>query len=271
MATTIYLKKFDINTMKKHSSNVIIGKRATGKSILIKDLLNNNNDIAYIPTKNVISCTEEYKKFYENIIPNSTIYYNFSDEIISNIIQTSKTNICNKNNLYSDESLIIFDDAILTSIRNNNYIQELFVNGRNYKMTIILSMSHPMDLSQLVISNTDYAFIFNNNINCSRRNLYDKYATIFPTFEIFNTVLNSLNKYECLVIDLQCNSNKIEDCVFFYKANMCQENNNKRKFQNVNDTCDKNKKIKLQKPVTFHESYNELVVKNGINGTNFSN
>ena len=42
---------------------------------------------------------------------------------------------------------------------------------------------------------------------------------MFPTFEIFCQVMNQCTEnYECLVINNTVRSNKLEDCVFWYKA-----------------------------------------------------
>ena len=43
---------------------------------------------------------------------------------------------------------------------------------------------------------------------------------MFPTFEIFCQVMDQCTEnYECLVIDNTTKSNKLEDTVFWYKAN----------------------------------------------------
>ena len=43
--TEISLKRFDINEIKHDKVVVLIGKRDTGKSFLVKDLLFNHNNI----------------------------------------------------------------------------------------------------------------------------------------------------------------------------------------------------------------------------------
>ena len=61
------LKKFDMSTMKSDKVVVFIGKRETGKSFLVKDLLYYQRDI---PIGTVLSATESANCFYGKIIPN---------------------------------------------------------------------------------------------------------------------------------------------------------------------------------------------------------
>jgi hypothetical protein len=44
---------------------------------------------------------------------------------------------------------------------------------------------------------------------------------MFPTFEVFSQVMDQCTEnFECLVIDNTSNSNKLEDCVFWYKGDI---------------------------------------------------
>ena len=67
--------------------------------------------------------------------------------------------------------------------------------------------------------NIDYVFILRENYISNRKRIYDHYAGMFPTFEIFCQVMDQCTEnYECLVIDNTSKSNKIEDQVYWYKA-----------------------------------------------------
>lgn len=78
-----------------------------------------------------------------------------------------------------------------------------------------------MDLSPDLRANIDYIFILRENIVQNREKLYKNFFGIFPTLDMFNQVMNSCTEnHECLVLDNTSKSNKIEDCVFWYKANI---------------------------------------------------
>ena len=62
-------------------------------------------------------------------------------------------------------------------------------------------------------------FILRENYLANRKRLYDNYAGMFPSFEIFCQVMDQCTEnFECLVINNNAKSNKLEDQVFWYKA-----------------------------------------------------
>ena len=76
------LKKFDMSKIGNGSIVVMIGKRNTGKSFLVKDLLYYKRDV---PIGTVISATEGSNKFYGDLMPSLFIHEEFSPEIVANL------------------------------------------------------------------------------------------------------------------------------------------------------------------------------------------
>jgi hypothetical protein len=53
----------------------------------------------------------------------------------------------------------------------------------------------------------------------NRKRIYENYAGMFPTFESFCQVMDQCTEnYECLVINNNSKSNKLQDQIFWYKA-----------------------------------------------------
>ena len=95
------------------------------------------------------------------------------------------------------------------------------MNGRHWKIFFMLTMQYCMDLTPDLRANVDYVFILRENIIQNREKLYKSFFGIFPTFDMFNQIMNACTEnYECLVLDNTSKSNKIEDCVFWYKAKL---------------------------------------------------
>ena len=90
---TLELKKFDMSmiTFKKEENKgpvvVLIGRRDTGKSFLVRDLLFNHRNI---PLGTVISGTEAGNGFYSEHVPKLFIHDEYSTEIIANILKRQK-------------------------------------------------------------------------------------------------------------------------------------------------------------------------------------
>ena len=77
------LKKFDITSITSDKVVVFIGKRNTGKSFLVKDLLYHHRKI---PVGTVISGTEAANPFYSTMVPSIFIHDQYSPEIINHAL-----------------------------------------------------------------------------------------------------------------------------------------------------------------------------------------
>lgn len=212
----IKLKTFDINKIKKDAVVVTIGKRNTGKSFLVKDILYHNKDI---PLGMVISKTDHLSHFYDQFIPGMLIHREYKPETIDNLFTRQEKAI--KEKWKDPYAFLLFDDC-LSDAKNwskDKRIKEIFFNGRWYKILFILSMQAPMGIPPDLRTNIDYTFILRNNNANDREKIYKHYAGVFPSREIFEIVLDDCTeKYNCLVIDNTTHSNKLEDQVFIYKA-----------------------------------------------------
>lgn len=215
------LKKFDINRIQDDKVVVMIGKRHTGKSFLIQDLLYHHTDL---PIGTVISGTESANGFYGNMVPRILIHDEYKAGIIENVVARQKLIMKRKNQPGGDSvdprAFLILDDCLYdSSWTKHKDVRSIFMNGRHLKMFFILSMQYPLGIPPNLRTNIDYIFILRENIVANRKRLYDNYAGMFPTFEIFCQVMNQCTEnYECIVIDNTTTSNKLEECVFWYKA-----------------------------------------------------
>jgi hypothetical protein len=217
--TEISLKKFDINEIKHDKVVVFIGKRDTGKSFLVRDLLFHHNSI---PVGQVISGTEAANEFYSSIVPKVFIHGEYKAEIISNILKRQKLAIekMKQNNNIDPRAFLILDDCLYdnTWIKNPD-VRSLFMNGRHYKLLFILTMQYALGIPPNLRTNIDYVFILRENYISNRKRLFEHYAGMFPSFEMFCQVMDQCTEnYECLVINNNAKSNKLVDQVFWYKA-----------------------------------------------------
>jgi hypothetical protein len=221
----IELKKFDIKSISSDKVCVFIGKRDTGKSFLVKDLLYYHRDV---PCGTVISGTESANSFYSSLVPSIFIHEQFSPDIIFNSLKRQKLimkqinkDIDTKGKTDIDpRTFVILDDCLYDNTWSKDInIRNLFMNGRHYKILFIITMQYLLGVPPNLRTNVDYIFILRENIINNRKKLYDHYAGMFPTFEMFSQVMDHCTEnYECLVIHNNAKSNKLEDQVFWYKA-----------------------------------------------------
>lgn len=219
------LSKFDISKIESDKVIVFIGKRETGKSFLVRDLLYYNQDL---PVGTVISGTEGANQFYSKIMPSIFIHGEYSDHIITNYVSRQKKIVkahnAEKNNYgqsnIDPRAFIILDDCLYDPswVRSKD-IRALFMNGRHYKSMFIITMQYALGIPPNLRTNIDYVFLLRENIVSNRKRLYEQYAGMFPNFDYFQQVMDQCTEdYECLVIHNNAKSNKLQDQVFWYKA-----------------------------------------------------
>jgi hypothetical protein len=223
----LQLRKFDISSMKDDKIVVLIGKRGTGKTEILKDILYFKRDF---PIGTVINPTESANKSFSNIVPPIFIHEEYRPEIIDNVLKR-QTMIMKKINkeiqLYGRSSIdprafLILDDCLYdNSWKKDRNIRYIFMNGRHKKLFFLVTMQFVLGISPELRTNVDYIFICRENIISNRKRLYDAFAGMFPTFECFCSVLDQCTEnFECLVIDNTSRSNKLEDQVYWYKAEL---------------------------------------------------
>jgi len=215
----IQLKKFSMKDITSDKVVVLIGKRDTGKSFLCKDLLYHHQNI---PVGQVISGTEAANSFYGEIVPKLFIHDEFKPEIIANILKRQKSMVENmrSNPNIDPRAFLILDDCLYDNswIKDKN-VRSVFMNGRHYKLLFILTMQFALGIPPNLRTNIDYVFILRENYLSNRKRIYEHYAGMFPTFEMFCQVMDQCTEnYECLVINNNSKSNKLQDQVFWYKA-----------------------------------------------------
>lgn len=262
------LKKFDPRTLKDDSVVIFIGRRGTGKSFLLRYILSFHQTM---PIGVCISPTESANRFFENFIPKMLIYDEYDPSITAKFMDrqvkiTEQYN--NEVKKYGRTDLdprafLILDDCLYDKTwPHDKNIRATFMNGRHFKIFFLITMQYPLGIPPHLRANVDYIFICRENQIKNRERIYQQYAGMFPTFEIFNQVMDQCTEnFECLVIDQKVQSNKIEDQVFWFKASdakfrLCSQN-----LWDMQAMDDERKAMGLTQECDDEESYNPAVVK----------
>lgn len=229
---SLELKKFDMRKIKfsANESNgpviVLIGRRDTGKSFLVRDLLYYHQKI---PIGTVISGTEAGNGFYSNHVPKLFIHDEYNSVIVENILKRQKAIIkqmtkekkaYNKTTVGDPRTFCILDDCLYdSSWTKDKMMRLLFMNGRHWKIMLVITMQYPLGIPPNLRTNIDYVFILREPYIANRKRIWENYAGMFPNFESFAQVMDQCTEnYECLVIDNNSKSNKLQDQIFWYKA-----------------------------------------------------
>lgn len=220
------LDKFDLKMIDQKSVVVMIGRRKSGKSILVRDILFENQDI---PIGSVVSGTEDVNCFYGSMIPQVLIHRSVTPDVTGPIIKRQvllkrKIMRMKKNGERANidpRAFFILDDCGFDAgswVRDMR-ISYMFMNGRHCDLFFMLCIQDPLSIPPNLRGNTDFVFIFSENRLKNRQRIYDNWASMIPTFEAFCCIMDVVTEnHGVLVIHISSQSKKLTDVVFYFKA-----------------------------------------------------
>jgi len=208
------VKKFDPTIVKPHRITLIVGKRGSGKSKCLVDLLYNLPPVDFVIG---MAPTEETIETFRQFIPETCIYNSFNQNKLEQMIALQREMIRKKINR---SFLLILDDCLYEkSVLKSTAMRELFLNGRHLHISMIICAQYVMDLSPDLRTNVDYIFAMRENIIANRAKLHKFFYGMFEKYEDFAKTMDATtSNFGSMVLDNTSKSNEIEDCVYWYRA-----------------------------------------------------
>uniref|UniRef100_A0A6C0BNY4 Uncharacterized protein n=1 Tax=viral metagenome TaxID=1070528 RepID=A0A6C0BNY4_9ZZZZ len=218
----IRLKRFQPSKMQTNRICVMVGKKGTGKSTLVQDIMWFQQ---HIPVGAIMSATEEANEAYGKMAPPLFIYKNFDADALVRLINRQKKMKHmwkeNGDSLPFDHRAFVLMDDCMYDKKNfrGPLMRELFMNGRHWDLFVLITLQYVMDITPEIRTNTDYVFALKENVKKNRERLYNEFFGVFPNFAVFDALfLEVTQDWRCLVLDTTVPSTNIPDCVFWYKA-----------------------------------------------------
>lgn len=212
------LREFKPRTMLADNATCFfIGKRGSGKTTLVANIMKEKK---HIPYGGVVSATEEANAYWAKHIPPRFIHRKYNKQITANAIQMQREVSQQVGQHDMPPMFLLYDDIMYDrSFPNDEETRELFMNGRHYKIFLLLTAQYCMDLPPALRANIDFVFILQDHIQRNKERLYQCYAGVFNGYADFLAVLAKYTSdYGCVVIDNTARSNKVEDVVYWYRA-----------------------------------------------------
>ncbi len=223
MSKQIKIETLDPQSIPDGSVCVFVGKRKTGKSCAIRDLMWHKK---YIPIGQVISGSETANPFFNQFFPKTYIDDEYSEEILSNILKRQRKikqfAISKKTGKKVDPRFcLVFDDCLHDNRwKTTTNMKSVFMNGRHYSILFILALQYCIGIPPNLRSNIDYIFIFRDNSIINRKKLYENYGGCIPSFQMFSSLMDNLDKFECLVICSDPNTINFNSQIMYWKSTL---------------------------------------------------
>ncbi len=211
----INIHELNLDIIKPSSKIVAIGKPGSGKSTLIASVLYNKRHL--YPVAQIFSGTESSTGFFKQYVPELFIYNELDTDALEAFVKRQKLA---KEYLDNPFALLVVDDCTDDpKVLNRPLFQNLYKNGRHYNMLFILSLQYALDVRPNIRNNIDGTFIFRESNISTRKKIWENFAGVIPDFKTFCKIMDDITgDYTALYIHNQSTSNKLEDCVFYYKA-----------------------------------------------------
>ena len=199
-------------------SILLVGSKRTGKTFLIKDLM---YYFRRTPAGMILTGSEASAEKFAEFFPKSFIFDEIDDEMIKRMenIVNNQRKLRRKKTEGDYSSLILFDDCGYdTKIAKKKVIKGMFMNGRNWKILLMMAVQYCKSVPPDLRSNADYVFILREPVIGERKKIWNEFAGVIP-FDAFCEVMDVCTEdYGCIVLDKTTVSNKVEDMFFWYRA-----------------------------------------------------
>lgn len=213
---SIRVKKFNPKTIKPHRIIFIVGKRHTGKTVLMQDILSQMPNPDYVmgmtPTDDTIALFKEF-------MPESCIFTQFSQEKLERMLSVQRELIRRGK---TRSVLLVMDDCLYQKgVLKSTAMRDLFFNGRHLNCGLIVLVQYCMDMSPEFRTNVDYLFTLRENTITNRQKLHKHFFGQFAKFDEFDKVMAACTQnYSALIMDATVPSTNASETIFWYKASM---------------------------------------------------
>lgn len=220
------LGKWNPETLPKHPSIAIIGKRRSGKSEILKSLCHQYWRNIY-PYVYIFSQTASVNGFYDGWCPSSFIYEDVDESVVENIIKRQEALTKYNRSLRPSQRenisvLLVFDDIGLNDARYSKVLHKIMLQGRHLHIACVYLIQDATMISRVMRDNLDAILTFNLPNKIQRDKIVESFLMVNDRQEGEDVLkLITSRPYYVMVIDnTKTNSYQLNDFVYWYKSEL---------------------------------------------------
>lgn len=161
-----------------------VGKKAAGKTTLIKNLLSILMDSTSTSTQVVVAAAGHNSE-YENW--SSHVFHDATEELFATIINHQKHA---KKNGTVQNMVLVLDDVFLENVRSTN-LKFLITCGRHLSVTLIIAMQY-VELPSDMMLNVDTWFMRDSLANSQKQRVWQQIWNQYATYYEFNAAYTQI-------------------------------------------------------------------------------
>jgi hypothetical protein len=218
--------KFKPNGIDITSMIFLIGKRNTGKTVLMKDIAHNIHVNGCKDGKGIdmvvcMSPTEDTQCNFRSFVPYCHLYNSWREDVIESLMETQKR-LLMKNQKTNNILIVIDDCAWDQRLFKNPTMRKLCMNGRHLKCMVMLSVQYALDIPTAIRGNIDIVIALRDNTYSNKEKYWRNFFGQFDSLRDFSTTFDALTENYGAIVGVNNNAqtNTITDNIFHYRASL---------------------------------------------------
>ena len=218
--STLEIKEFRMEDIPPSCTWIIVGPPASGKTTMIENMcyyLKHRYPVA----RAFIGTEGAYKRMCQIFHPLFVSNYYDADDEKRHVIRQRTMEMDNGKGHAANYAINILDDVSDDpKIYKSKLVRGIFKNGsQHWHQLFLLGSQYAIDMPPDVRKSVSYVAIFREPEPLEREKLYKNFGGLAGSRKNFDDLMDQLTgDYRCLVFKKRSQSNKIEDCIFWYRT-----------------------------------------------------
>ena len=208
------IAKLDPETLKPGGVYLLQGRRSTGKSTLLKQVLywmRDKHDLVIAMTP-----TESTKEMFCSIIPPQFVFDGFDVAVLETVMETQKE-LISKGKVR--RVCVVLDDLSFDAKAfREKSVGAAFRNSRHYNCTLCITAQAVYDLLPSLRQQVDVVFALRDPIQQSRKKLWLAYFGMMRYDDFVAAFEACTANFSAICLDQSVPTSDVTECVFHTKA-----------------------------------------------------